>query len=34
LEVKLLCEKLKSVLSISEAKLNQTLNHIIRKESE
>jgi hypothetical protein len=33
LEVRLLCEKLKSVLSLSESKLNQALNQIIRKES-
>jgi len=33
LEVRLLCEKLKSVLSLSESKLNQALNQVIRKES-
>lgn len=33
IEIKVLCEKLKSVLSFSESKLNQTLNQIIRKES-
>lgn len=33
LEIRLLCEKLKSVLSLSESKLNQSLNQIIRKES-
>ncbi len=32
-EVQLICEKLKSVLSITESKLSQTLNQIIRKES-
>ena len=33
LEIELLCGKLKSVLSLSESQLNQTLNNIIRKES-
>ena len=33
LEVTLLCDKLKSILSIPESQLNQTLNQIIRKES-
>lgn len=33
LEISLLCGKLKSVLSISESQLNQTLNNILRKES-
>ena len=33
LEISLLCDKLKSILSVSESQLNQTLNQIIRKES-
>ena len=32
-EVSLLCNKLKRILSLSESRLNQTLNQIIRKES-
>jgi hypothetical protein len=32
-ENKLLCEKLKTVLSFSESQLNQALNQVIRKES-
>ena len=32
-ENKLLCEKLKGVLSFSESQLNQALNQVIRKES-
>jgi hypothetical protein len=33
LEMIFICEKLKSVLSLSESKLNQALNQLIRKES-
>tara|TARA_Y100000034_G_C6900841_1_gene416624 strand:+ start:128 stop:637 length:510 start_codon:yes stop_codon:yes gene_type:complete len=33
LENKLICEKLKKLLTLSEPKLNQALNNIIRKES-
>ena len=33
LEIRLSCEKLKSILSLTESKLNQELNKIIRKES-